>query len=83
MGIPKTLYRQRPDPVGICRVPSRRLDDRIRELCRQAVVADDTEFASVLSELRGAMHEHIEHLRKMAIQQLAGEQERRNRCVRE
>jgi hypothetical protein len=53
-------------------VPSRRLEDRIRELCAQAVVADDTTLPSVISELRSVMHEHIEGLRRMAVQQLAG-----------
>jgi hypothetical protein len=33
-------------------VPSYRLDDRIRELCAQAIAADDTSFAEVLSELQ-------------------------------
>ena len=58
-------------------MPFRRLDDRIRELCRQAVTADDASIAAVLSELRSAMHEHIQHLRKMAVQPLAEETERR------
>ena len=57
-------------------MPFRPLDDRIRELCHRAVVADDVEFASVLAELRGAMREHIQHMRRMAIQQLAAEKER-------
>ena len=64
-------------------MPFRRLDDRIRELCRHVVEANDDEFTNVLSELRCAMHEHIERLRKMAIQQLAGERERRNRFLGE
>lgn len=60
-------------------MPFRQLDDRIRELCRRAVAADDAQFTSVLAELRGAMREHIQHMRRMAIQQLAGEKERRSR----
>ena len=64
-------------PVGLWLVPSRRLNDRIRQLCREAAAADDTNFAGVLSELRSALHEHTQRLRKMAVQQLAEEKERR------
>jgi hypothetical protein len=64
-------------------MPSRRTDDRIRELCRQAIAADDASFASVLSELRSAMREHIQHLRKMAVHPLAEETERRPQSLGE
>ena len=60
-----------PDLIWLWRVPSTRLEDRIRELCAQAVASDETNFQSIISELRSAMREQIERVRKMAIQQLA------------
>jgi hypothetical protein len=56
------------------------LEDRIRELCAKAVASDDHDFQSVIWELRSAMREHIGRVRKMAVQQLAGERQRRNRA---
>ncbi len=45
----------------------RRLDDRIRELCAEVVLAQGTDqLEPILSELKSALHEHIERLRKMA-----------------
>jgi len=44
-----------------------RLDDRIRELCAQAVTTNDSaELHNILKELRAAIHEHIKRLRKLA-----------------
>lgn len=45
----------------------RRLQDRIRDLCFKAVAAQDTELEKILGELRKALHEHAERLRKMAV----------------
>jgi hypothetical protein len=59
-------------------VPFRRLDDHIRELCRQVAASDDTNFAGVLYELRSALREHVQHLRNLAIQQLAEEKEHKS-----
>ena len=54
-------------------MPSPRLEDRIRELCAKAVASDDADadFPTVVAELRAAMHEHIENLRKNALQRFA------------
>ena len=65
-----------PKPVGICRVPDRRLEDHIRDLCTKAISSDDSEFASVMSELRSAMREHAQRIRTLAVRQLAGERPR-------
>jgi uncharacterized coiled-coil protein SlyX len=54
------------------RMSSRRLEDRIRELCAQAAVAEDAEIDLVLKELRQALAEHNRHLRNMAAQKLTG-----------
>jgi hypothetical protein len=54
-------------------VTASRLEDRIRELCAKAVMVNDPELSSVMSELRSAMREHIERIRILAIRQLARE----------
>jgi hypothetical protein len=54
-------------------VPYRRLEDRIRELCAKTVTSDDTEFRSVMSELRSAIHEHVEKIRTLAASILSPE----------
>jgi hypothetical protein len=46
---------------------SRRLEDRIRKLCAQAVATDDPEeLSQTLNQLTAALHHHIERLRKLA-----------------
>jgi hypothetical protein len=51
-------------------VPSRRLDDRIRDLCAKAVVAEESELEGIFSELNSALREHNERLRKLAAEKL-------------
>ncbi len=53
-------------------MPSRRLEDRIRELCAKAATASDAETVQVLNELRHALHEHARNLRAMAAEKLTG-----------
>jgi hypothetical protein len=57
-------------------VPYHRLEDRIRELCAKAITSGDSEFTSVMSELRSALREHIEQIRTLAARRLAGERPR-------
>jgi hypothetical protein len=64
-------------------VYSRRISDRIRELCTQVAAAGDANFAEILSELQIALREHASRTRKMALRQLAGRRERRLRDVGE
>ena len=52
-------------------MPSRRLEDRIRELCAKAVAAKDGDLDPTLAELREALHEHNVRLRKLAAAKLA------------
>src|SRR5271155_3403084 len=42
-----------------------RMEDKIRRLCTQLLVAegDEEEFRSILVELRGALRQHVERLR--------------------
>jgi hypothetical protein len=51
-------------------VLSRRLDDRIRDLCAKAVEADQEELESIFAELKQALREHAERLRKLAVRKL-------------
>jgi hypothetical protein len=52
-------------------VLSRRLEDRIRELCRRALTASDTELDSIFSALNAALREHTEKLRRLMVIKLA------------
>jgi len=46
---------------------SRRLEDRIRELCAKAVVTTEpTELSPVLEQLTNALHVQVDRLRKRA-----------------
>jgi hypothetical protein len=46
---------------------SRRLEDRIRELCAKAVVTTEpAELSTVLEQLTNALHVQVERLRKQA-----------------
>lgn len=48
---------------------SRRLEDRIRELCAKAVVTKDpAEVNVILEQLSGALHEQVERIRKQIVQ---------------
>ncbi len=49
---------------------TRRLDDRIRNLCAQIAEATDGELEAILQDLLGAIHEKIERLRSLAASQL-------------
>ena len=51
---------------------TRRLDDRIRNLCAQITEATDGELEAILQDLLGAIHEKIERLRSLAASQFLG-----------
>ena len=51
-------------------MPSRRLDDRIRELCVRAASAPPSEAEAILEELKAALAEHTARLRKLAAKKL-------------
>jgi hypothetical protein len=50
-------------------MPSRRLDDQIRRLSTRVVDAPNEELPSVLEELLAAIHEKMERLRVLAVNQ--------------
>jgi hypothetical protein len=52
-------------------MPSRRLEDRIRELCRSALTANNSDLDKIFSALNSALREHAERLRKLMILKLA------------
>ena len=51
---------------------SRRLEDKIRNLCALAKGAKDDDAWLILSELRTLLRQHIEHLRMVAASQVQG-----------
>jgi hypothetical protein len=53
--------------------PTRRLDDRIRELCMKAVsTKEPAELTPILADLLSAIHKRVKRLRIMAIAAFAG-----------
>lgn len=65
-------------------MPLRRLEDRIRELCAQAIAAGDSaDLDTIVAQLRAALHEHTRRLRVMAARLVSPPEspplERRNR----
>jgi len=52
-------------------VLSRRLDDRIRELCHKVVAAGEDELEPLIADLKSALSEHNIRLRKLAAAKLA------------
>ena len=51
-------------------VQVRPLDERIRQLCAEAVSAEDSEVPEILGELQSLLREHSEFVRKMVSQTL-------------
>jgi hypothetical protein len=52
---------------------SRRLEDRIRELCARAVSSEDSEeLLEILPELQAALHQAVERVRTKAFAVLRG-----------
>jgi hypothetical protein len=51
-------------------MPSRRLEDRIRELCAKVIVAHEEDVGPAIAELKCALHEHNDRLRKLAATKL-------------
>ncbi|HEY1658955.1 MAG TPA: hypothetical protein VGG14_11455 [Candidatus Sulfotelmatobacter sp.] len=52
-------------------MPSRRLEDRIRYLCGEALTSSGADFESVVGDLRSSLHEHSERLRQIMALRLA------------
>jgi hypothetical protein len=69
-------------------VPSRRLDDQIRELCARAVSDPHEDTEAILKELQDAIREKIMRLRRIAANKLVEKspdlrERRSNRAVGE
>jgi hypothetical protein len=54
------------NPVTLYAVPSRRLEDRIQELCRKLIAARGSDLEPLIAELKEALREHSKRLRKLA-----------------
>lgn len=67
-----------PKVVTAYSVPSRRLEDHIRQLCSKVSNADDKNDESAISELKAGLHEHTQRLTKLAAENLL-DKERPNR----
>jgi hypothetical protein len=53
--------------------PSRRLEDRIQELCAQAISeTDPVALDSIMIALRSTVHQYVEQLRKRAAAAMSG-----------
>ena len=62
-------------PVGVAETifgmtSPRRLEDRIRELCARSLSAEGEEWRAIVEDLRKALREHSEYMRKMAAENL-------------
>jgi hypothetical protein len=55
---------------NIRNVPSSQLKDRIRELHTRAIAATGDDLHAILAELKAALHQHSEDLRKEAAAKL-------------
>jgi hypothetical protein len=64
------VWSQRILPVSTPGMRARRLEDRVRELCGQAAVAQEPELNPILMELRSALREHTERMRRKALERL-------------
>lgn len=51
--------------VGWPLMTTRRLDDRIRELCTKVASSRDVDYEPAIAELKAALHEHTSRLRQM------------------
>jgi len=58
---------------------TRRLEDRVRDLCAKVIEAKDSDIDQTIKELRQALAEHNRRLRKMAAQKLTGAQQEERR----
>ena len=59
-------------------MPSRRLDDLIRDLCAKIVTAPEDEQEIIQKELQSAIREKVDRLRKMAADKLLDGRDRAN-----
>jgi hypothetical protein len=57
-------------------VPSRRLDDRIRELCARITAAPPEQMHPLVKELQSAIREKIQTIRNLAVSKLLGGNDR-------
>jgi len=51
-------------------VPPRTLDDRIRQLCARVIATREKDLGPAISDLRAALHEHTQRLRRLAVGKL-------------
>lgn len=59
-----------PESDVFWNVSQYRLDDRIRQLCAKVVASSDQDLGPSIAELKAALRQHNERLRKLALAQL-------------
>jgi|SRR5579859_77546 len=69
------IHPDRQTLLRVLKVFSRRLEDKIRQLCVLAKDTNDDDAWLILSELRILLQQHIEHLRVVAAGKLSGTRE--------
>lgn len=47
------------------------LDEKIRQLCARLLTADEDEATALAGELRAALHEHAQRVRRMSLHALS------------
>ena len=57
--------------TGLPGVEIEDIHERIRDLCARAVTAEEPEVESLLAELRAALRQHAQLVRKMAMRALS------------
>jgi len=45
-----------------------RLEQRIRDLCTKVIAADESDLEAAILELQAALHDHIEQLRQLVLE---------------
>jgi len=68
--IPRGGFFLIPSPRWFLRVQIDPIDERIRVLCAKAATAQGSELVTVLKQLRAALREHNDFVRKMAFRTL-------------
>lgn len=79
---PISVWQPTKSPNTLNRVPSRRLEDRIRELCSNVTAAPKTELHTAIAKLEAALREYTLRIENKAIKDLLyglGKPDRRER----
>jgi len=69
--VPPTLFVTLPPVLYVMEINE--IESQVKKLCaRLEAAADDQEIGTILKELRGALHEHTEAVRRLAFASIRG-----------